>query len=74
MKEALIFSNNFFEVEVRLFRSVPQDAYKGVILEYLLDTLSEVGHRPGVADLMRYIGESLILIYKPEIFPVRRLR
>jgi hypothetical protein len=73
-KEALLFKNNFPEVERRLTQSVPQDAYKGIILEYLLEMLGDVGHRPEAATMMRCVCQSLMSTYNPDIFPVRRLR
>jgi hypothetical protein len=73
-KEALYFDNNFSEVERLLGQCVSQDVYKGIILEYVLDALGAVGHRSEVAAFMCSMCQSLISIYTPDVFPVRRLR
>lgn len=73
-KEALFFMHNFVEVDRRLSQYVLQDAYKGIILEYLVECLADTAHRQEVATLMRKICLSLTSIYTSDKFPIRRLR
>lgn len=73
-KEALFFTNNSVEVERQLAEWKGSDAYKGTVLEFLLDCLTDAAHRREIASLTRQICHALISIYTSEKYPLRRLR
>lgn len=73
-KESLFFTSNFAEVDRLLGEWKNQDAYKGTILEFLVDCLADAAHRLEIGGLMRKICHTLTLIYTPDGYPLRRLR
>ncbi|KAJ9118120.1 hypothetical protein QFC22_004021 [Naganishia vaughanmartiniae] len=73
-KEALLFNNNWSAVQQHLNHPTLANGYGGVSLEYILDTLAPVSHRTEVSTMMVHICNSLIAVYTPENYPIRRLR
>ncbi|KAJ9092673.1 hypothetical protein QFC21_006738 [Naganishia friedmannii] len=73
-KEALLFNNSWSDVQQFLDNPTLSNGYGGVSLEYILATLALVSHRTEVSTMMVHICDSLLAIYTPEGYPIRRLR